>query len=281
MLKSFRRRPADPAAGLREALGGYTLPTFPHVITSAIELLSSPDVNLGEVGDLLSRDPGITARLLRLANSTTFAPRRPITSARHAVTMLGRNEVEGLLIALGVQQSLPAQPVGRFDPKDFWLVSSRRAVMAASIAGLVDPSARAESFTAALLQDMALPVLAQQAAAYPKVLDAVHNSGQDLLTVECERYGWHHGVVGGWMCATWDFPQNLTDLIINHHDLEPQTRDLPIARAVSLISPVGELARLEQTVEVIRAAYGIGPDEVLALLETSGREAGEVAALFN
>ncbi len=281
MLRSFRKKPADPTDGLRQALGDYTLPSFPHVITSAIQLLSSPDVNLGEVGDLLSRDPGITARLLRIANSTTFAPRRPITSARHAVTMLGRNEVEGMLIALGVKQSLPARPVGRFEPRDFWLVSSRRAVMAASIAGLVDPSSRAESFTAALLQDMALPLLAQQAADYPEVLDTVYDSGQELLSAECDRYGWHHGIVGGWMCAVWDFPENLTQLVVHHHDLKHQGPDLPIARAVSLISPVGELARLEETVEVIRAAYGIGPDQVLALLAASEQEAGEVAALFN
>ncbi len=281
MLKSLRKkREVDAGAGLREALGDYSLPTFPDVIASAMALLASPDVNLGEVGDTLSRDPGITARLLRIANSTMFAPRRPITSARHAVTMLGRNEVEGLLISMGVQQSLPMQAVGRFDPRDFWLVSSRRAVMAASIAGIIDPSARAESFTAALLQDMALPVLAANGDGYSEVLEQAHASERDLVTVENERYGWHHGVVGGWMCARWEFPESLANAVTGHHDLEPQGPDLPIATAVSFISPSGEDAQVERTVDVIHAAYGIPSDEIISLLETSAVEAGEVAATF-
>ena len=51
-------RKQDPKEALREVFGDYELPTFPRIVNEAISMISSADVNLSDVGELLGKDPG-------------------------------------------------------------------------------------------------------------------------------------------------------------------------------------------------------------------------------
>ena len=274
-------RKQDPQEALREVFGDYELPTFPRIVNEAISMISSADVNLSEVGELLGKDPGVSARLLKMVNSAAFAPRRPIESVTQAVTMLGRNPVESLLISIAVKRSLPQESSDGFDCHDFWVTSARRAAMAAEVAGRTDPASRSSSFTAALLLDMAIPVLVGRQDGY---LDTMHESGRVgsvLSVLEEDRFGWNHAEVGSWMGAAWDFPEHLVDLIAGHHTLEPENGPVPVATLVSLLDPADDEDRLNELVVLVDRHYGIAREEVDEMIARSRVEARAVAAMFD
>ena len=146
---------ADGGTGLCDLLSGVELPTFPAVVMNAIEQLADPDVALDHVGDVLARDPGVSVQLLSVVNSAAFSPRNQVRSVHQAVVMLGRNEVESMLLSVAVHRSLPRDHAVGYEPDRFWAAAARRASVAVTFAEVVDPARRSEHFTAALLQDMA------------------------------------------------------------------------------------------------------------------------------
>ena len=272
-------RKKDPKADLFEIFGGYELPSFPRIVSEAIDKLSSAEVNLNEVGELLGRDPGVSMKLLSMVNSATFSPRRPISSVGQAVAMLGRNQVESLLISLAVSNTV-ASSSGDFDFRSFWGLSARRAAMAAGLATLADPPSRSAAFTAALLQDMAVPVLTVRVGEYPAVHATAAHSGHSMVIDERNRFGWDHSEVGSLMARSWGFPDELASAIADHHtglDAPPSTS---IANTAALLADEIGDGDQEELIEHIAAVFGLSPDVSLELLERSHVEGREIATLF-
>lgn len=275
MLGWFRRK-GDPKAQLMKVLGDAQLPTFPAVVLEALSLLRNPDAQLVDISNKLVVDPGVSVKLLGVSNSAGFSLRQPVMNVEHAVALLGRSTVEGLLLGFAISAALPHNS---HTPKNFWTLAARRAVTARSLAQLLHPATQSESFTAALLQDMSLPLLANtRGAEYREVLAAANAGEQALETLERELYGWDHAHVSGWMCDSWGFPQQLTNAIGSHHE-EPE---LGVPLSVALVSGFGATpeAEHESLIERLHSTHGLNRDAVSALLQKAAEDAGEVAALF-
>ncbi len=250
---------SDEGGGLRSVLGGVELPTFPAVVMAAIEKLGEPDAALDQVADIIVRDPGFSVQLLKIVNSAAFAPRNQVRSVHQAVVMLGRNEVESLLLSVAVQRSLPRERATGFEPDRFWATSARRAAAAVTLAEVVDPARRSEYFTASLLQDMALPVLAHHEHRYGEVLDEWHRGSEDLVDLEHLRFDFDHATVASWMCDQWRFPPPLADAVARHHD-DPAAADTELP--------------------LVHDLYGIAKDRALELVEEGFEQAEGVAGMF-
>jgi len=141
----------------------------------------------------------------------------------HAVALLGRDELEAILISVAAGSVLPPLPAPGFVPARFWLAAARRAACAKSLAEIVDRPHRAASFTAALLQDVALPVLAHHGP--PEHADVVarwHLGHAPLESLERERFNWDHARVGGWICAAWGLPLPICRAVAAHHGPPPE-----------------------------------------------------------
>src|SRR5690606_36901808 len=140
----------------------------------------------------------VSAQLLRVTNSAAFSLRHRIESVEHAVSLLGRTEVEALLIAAVARGALPQRPRPGFAPIRFWKAAGRRAAAARALASVLHPETRSESFTAALLQDMALPVLSEiMRRSYGALAMKSYVSGIDLAQLELNELGWTHADAAG------------------------------------------------------------------------------------
>ncbi|MGF1464860.1 MAG: HDOD domain-containing protein [Sandaracinaceae bacterium] len=271
-------RARDPKKELEAVLGRYELPSFPAVASDVLRRLRDPDGELSAAADRLAEDPGLTQRVLGLANASAYALRHPVRSVAHAVSLLGRSEVESLVLAVVVRHSLPNPTGPGFDGARFWRSAARRAAAARAVADRVAPAGRSDSFTAALLSDMAVPLLcAARGEAYGEVLQQWHAAGGDLASLERDALGWDHPTVAGWMARRWRFPERLTDAIAVHHESADDEGLLP---AVGLVAPLGEAegAGVEQVVEEVAGRYGLPRDEIVALLAEAETQAGEIAA---
>ncbi|MEM7276434.1 MAG: HDOD domain-containing protein, partial [Actinomycetota bacterium] len=200
-------------------------------------------------------------------------------SVDQAVAVAGFGAVESMVLSVGVTTALPSAPVDGFDNRRFWWAASRRATVARAFALELHPVTASLSFTAGLLQDMAVPMLAAARPDYGAVLTEWHAGGGDLHELERSKFGWSHDLVADWLCAAWELPEALSAAISAHHDQD----DDAIPAAVRLVAPFREVEHLQALDLVVARAsegYGMDPDRVVALILEAEAEAGQVAAMF-
>ncbi|MDJ0890775.1 MAG: HDOD domain-containing protein [Gammaproteobacteria bacterium] len=281
MLSLFRTKRAERGADLHPVVSKYELPSFPALILRALEKVRDENAALSEIAELVSADPGLSARLLRTVNSSAYCLRHKVQSIAHAISLLGRGALESMLVAMAVQQILPRPTAAEFDPVRFWRTAARRASVARAVADHVDPSRRSESFTAGLLQDMAIPVLLlARPQEYVPLLRRWYAGDGDLVSLERDAFDWDHGQVARQMCDEWSFPEIIAAAIGAHH--EHWTPDVSVLPAVHLVAPLHETQDepgISQVVEM-GESLGLAADQMQSLLDASFDEADEIAQLF-
>ncbi len=273
-----RGRKRDKGFDFKTELGGYEPPSFPALVTRALDLLSDSEIDMLRVAEVIELDPGVSSRMLRLVNSASMAPRSKVTSVHQAAMMLGRNQLEALLISVGAGNAIPNPPNSSYQHQRFWATAAKRATLASLIAGRVDPTRRSENFTAALLQDMAIPVLVLRAEPYADVLDYWHHTNEDLTNLEVSSFGWHHGDVAGWMGSTWEFPADFVDFMGDHHE-GTSGQFLP----AHVVSPIREADSLGDALVIEKAAslLDIPTDDMVAMINEAEIESEALAALLS
>lgn len=273
MFATLKRMMGDTPTKLADAIGDAPLPTFPKVANQALDKLRDPNASLRAVGALLERDPHMSVSLLKTVNSAAFGLRRPCSTIGHAATLLGRTQLEGLVLAVAVKSTSPDRAHG-VNHSRFWKTATRRAAIARAIAAVVSPRMGSEAFTAGLLQDLAVPLIAQRKKGYNEVLEAWHGGEGDLDDLERERFGWDHAQVGGLMAEKWTFPKALLNAIRGHHS--------PDADAPSgIVGLLHETANdLDKLIELANSRYGIPHDKVVLAIATGDAEAAELHALW-
>jgi len=273
VLKTLRSMfSSDPHANLKRVVGATPIPSFPASIQRVQQALRDPSCSMATVGDRIAADPGLSIDVLKLANSAAYGLRRPVSDPAHAARLLGRSEVEALVLGIAVRDALPGRIPG-FDAGRFWHTAARRAALAAGLAQRVQPRVARLSFTAGLLQDLAVPLLAHaNPQGYRQVLATQRQLGGRLDHHERRSLGWDHAMVAGWLCEAWVFPQALALAIAGHHD---DSAPAPVQVAAELDDD------LEPMVEAARQRLGLPADTCLAVLEEADDRAHQVARLFS
>ena len=272
---------ADKSTAPDFPLTDEELPSFPRLASAVLQMLRDEDVHLGEVGEVLAQDPGLSVQFLALANSAAFATRHRVSNLRHATTLLGRNQVEQHLLACAIRRALPDARHSVFDPRRFWRSSVRRAAIAGALAGELDPAIRHECFTAALLEDMAVPLLLNQRGdEYVEALKRHEEDHVPLDELEREAFGWDHSEVGAWMAGKWELPQIIADAVATHH--------APLGQGSGALAPVQAVGAMqsndeqgdEQLIELAESRLHIPGDWTRELLSSLDEEVDELVAAF-
>lgn len=274
----MKRRRERSGNELKKLLVDVELPTIPGVVSTAIEETSAPDCDLAEVGTIITTDPGLSARLLSIANSAAYAPRNPITGVAQAVMMLGRNHLESLLISLAAGGVVNSVAPAGFDMESFWRKAAWRAGTAALLADRFDRGRRTENFTAALLGDIAVPILVRARPDYSDVLTEWEVAGGRLIDLERDTFGWDHVEVAGWMFDQWGFPPALRTAVLELGRPEQSEVEFPIVRIVSVLGTPGELSDvIGETAGRIETRFALAFDQAVALIEQAGDDSGKMA----
>lgn len=283
MVLRLLKKKSDDRRKLQSILGNYEIPTFPSVVMRTVDVLRRPDSSAADVAEVLSTDPGLTVRLLKLVNSAGYSPSRPVNDVAQAVAIAGSGTVESLVLSAGVTTALGVRDFNGFDQRRFWQTSSLRATLARKLAIEYHPATAGLSFTAGLLQDMAIPLLATAREDYRPVLAAWHAGAPDLIELELSVFGWAHDQVGQWLCQEWELPESLSDAVAGHHG-RSRASIPPAIRLVSSIREVPIEGSVEDVPEDIlgRAVteFGFDADRVRVLYEEAEAEAADLVWIF-
>ena len=228
---------------LKKILAGAQLPALPQSAIRLLELSQDPANGPAEFTCPIESDPGLTGQVLRFVNSSYFGFSQEISSVKLAITLVGIRTIKNFALWSAVFSLMPNPKCGPFDLRSLWQDSLRRALFARVMGKLLGMKGAEEAFSAALLQDMAVPLLAREApAAYVKLLAARRNGKNRLSALERHVFGWTHAEAGGIMARQWSLPDAFAELIENHLEIDrwirqPQREPANLAVAMSAILP--------------------------------------------
>ena len=235
--------PEPVALDLDRILAGGQLPALPQSAISLLQLSKDPNNGPSEFAVPIESDPGLTGQVLKFVNSSYFGFSREISSVKLAITLVGVRTIKNFALWSAVFSLMPNPKCGPFDLKYLWQDSLRRALFARAVAKLLGLRDAEEAFAAALLQDMAVPMLAKEFNSdYLELLSQRSQGAARLSDLERQRFGWNHAEVAGQMARKWKLPDGTAKLIERHTALEellskPGADPAEIAVALSSMLP--------------------------------------------
>jgi len=282
----LKRKKQGPEEHLRQLLEDYELPSFPASVMRVLEMLRDPDAPLSDISKLIEADPGMHVKVLKTVNSAAFGLPRKIGNIQHAISLLGKNRLEGIILPIAVKNAIPNTEKLCLKQQDFWRTSAKRACLARAIAGVLHPTTQAECFTAGLLQDMAIPVLIHvKEQKYCMTLETWNEDRRARLEeLEKQMFGVDHQSVGALMAEKWQFPDYLLDAILHHHN---GSASGTVPEAVTAVSQIRykkgqeEKDELQYMQEVLRESLGVNSSFSRKILEKAMGEAEEFCVIFN
>jgi HD-like signal output (HDOD) protein len=215
-----------PQSDLKKILANAQLPALPQSAIRLLELSQDPANGPIEFAVPIEADPGLTGQVLKFVNSSYFGFSREISSIKLAITLVGIRTIKNFALWSAVFSLMPNPKCGPFVLKSLWQDSLRRALFARSYAKLLGLKEAEEQFAAALLQDMAVPLLAKEnTKAYTELLESRKNGHVRLSHLEMQAFGWTHSEAAGMMARQWNLPEAFADMIESHHDIEKHAAD--------------------------------------------------------
>jgi HD-like signal output (HDOD) protein len=201
-------------------LAGAQLPALPQSAIRLLELSQDPDNGPEEFAVPIEADPGLTGQVLRFVNSSYFGFASEISSIKLANTLVGIRTIKNFALWSAVFSLMPNPRCGPFDLKSLWQDSLRRAVFARRFGKLLCLADSEDLFAAALLQDMAIPLLAKEMPnEYQELLEQRAGGQVRLSELEQEQFGWTHATAGGFISRSWHLPERFSSLIERHTQL--------------------------------------------------------------
>lgn len=213
------------------------MPSLPPTIAKIIEVCNNPTASPADLNKVISVDPVLTARVLRLINSAYYGLPVKIVSMVRAIIMLGINTVKNLALSTSVVDALEKKTSFRvLDSRQFWrhsLATGATARLLAKRHG-VEAAKLDDFFVAGLLHDIGkIPIDAVLTAQYREVIDWSESKGVPLPDCERDFLGFTHSEVGRRIVEAWNLGVVIRDTVTFHH--VPETYEGPERDVVDFV----------------------------------------------
>lgn len=197
--------------------------SLPDVYWKLKDILNSRDYSMQDVTKLISLDPGLTARLLRIVNSAYFGFAAKIGSINQAVSILGIRQIEDLVLTTAIADGLGGYECGHLDIRKFWLGSVYRAIAARNLASECNLMDGERMFVAGLLSDIGHLIMYKSIPAPTQnAQDESLESQIELHAIETRLLGFNHTDVAAHLMREWSLPESLITLIDKHLDFDAE-----------------------------------------------------------
>lgn len=182
------------------------LPSPPSTVLAIMQLMQRENASVALIAQLIQSDPALTGRVLKLANSSAFATRRPIVDIQNAIVMLGMQRVCNLALSISLIGKYQEGRCQSFNYPAYWSEALAIAVAIASLTTRERTAPNEEAFALGLLSDIGRLALA---TAWPEKYSECLESAQGdrLIILEQECFAINHRSVSLMLLADWGFPE--------------------------------------------------------------------------
>lgn len=204
--------------------GVINLVSLPEIYLRFNQVMLNPNHDARQVGDVISHDPALTARILKIVNSAYYSHAVKIELVSRAVSVIGEDDLRNLVLATSAVDGFKRLPNELVDIRLFWSHSVYTGITARLISRHCNILHGERLFVAGLLHDIGKlilyfeePVLSEQV-----LMEASENDGM-LFRAEQRLFGFSHADVGGALMSAWQMPDTLIEAVkYHHHPLDTQ-----------------------------------------------------------
>ena len=267
-----------------------TLPSPPTVAMRILDLSQDPDVDIAKVADVVSMDPALTAKILRIANSPLYAIRRKTENLRQAIMLLGLNGTLTMALSFSLSSSMHNNAGQGFDYNLFWKRSLAAATCSRRLSVAAGMGAGEEMFLAGLLQDIGMLAIDKLQPDFYSNLDTDQSDHNMVQELEKRALGADHAAIGGWLLQQWNLPETLQYAVAGSHNLEfvdRQSEHFSHAICVAVSGLLSDALLLDDggqsllpVLNLIKESLAIDDETLSGLPETLNEDFMEVASVF-
>ncbi|MCP3903456.1 MAG: HDOD domain-containing protein [Planctomycetes bacterium] len=216
----------DQAAIIDSAIKGIShIASLPEITLKIIELVEDPSSTAQDLHKIISNDPALCSRILKVVNSAFYGLPRQIGSINRAIVLLGLNAVKNIAIAASLTKLFRGGDLcPHFSARKLWIHSIAVAAGSKLLCDELNLGLPDEAFLAGLMHDIGIMVemqamrneLIQLFEELPIDGDGVPLA--DMIEHEDRIFGANHQQFGAALCDTWKFPKSFSYVTGHHHD---------------------------------------------------------------
>jgi HD-like signal output (HDOD) protein len=256
-----------------------TIPPRPEIVTVLFEEMSRDEPNLKRITKKISSDVGLSAAMLKAANSPAFGLPRKLGSVAQAIDFLGMRNVSSIATGLAIRHALGGGNAANH--RRFWDMAEKTALVCATFARQLRGIPVDQAYTFGLFHDCGIPLLTRQFPQYEATLARAISGDGDFVAVEEADVGTHHGAVGYFLTRAWQLPDDFCRAVLWHHDtevFEDRSVDESVRNFVGIVHLAehvlnravcevsGEWARFQ---EYVLAHFGLSEEDFMGLADAA------------
>ena len=231
-----------------------SIPSLPAIVYKVMQLINDENSNAADFEKLIVKDQALTARMLRMVNSSFFSLSRKVNSISDAVVYLGHNTIKSLVLGASTSNLFKKSlKVYGYQKEGLWQHANLVAAMARYLAKSANltPVEIENCYVSGLLHDIGKLILGPFVEQFADRFAPAMAANESLSQAEKEILGFDHGEIGGILLTNWKLPKNLVESVTLHHFPENATvtprETMVISLANNLSNRLG--FALEQPVE--------------------------------
>ncbi len=223
----------------KEITTGFQIPVKPEVLIELQQEQAKENQNINAIAEVIAKDVALSANILKTINSPIFGLNRTITDIKQSVIMLGIDSVSNIASFFQLKNaSKPGDKKAAISHEKYWDTAMQTANMVGILIeqlNLKNNCPFEDAYALGLFRDCGIPLMAMKFPDYKEILiEANTHPQQEFTIIEESHYQTNHAVVGYFVARSWNFPQNICELILRHHEpryledssVTPQQKDL-------------------------------------------------------
>jgi HD-like signal output (HDOD) protein len=215
-----------------------SISSLPMIFTRINDAVNNPRSSIADIGQVISEDPGLTARLLRIVNSAFYSFPSKIDTISRAVTIVGTQQLRDLALATSVMKVFKGIPEDLMNMEAFWCHSIGCGITARVLASHRREANLERYFVTGMLHDIGRLLLFMNLPRQARAaLQRCQRSGELLYQVEQEEIGFDHATVGSVLLQAWNLPASLEEVVAFHHAPQKALR-YPIETAIVHVADI-------------------------------------------
>ena len=267
------------------------LPTLPSTVGRLLSMFEDKNSNASLITEVILKDPSLTAKILKVANSAYYGFSQKISDLERAVALLGFNMVKSLAVSISVMKNLPSKNKTSLSTKELWNHSVTVAILMREMGKrLYDDKENEHLFILGLVHDIGMVVFDQFfSESYQEVVEEASNvNRKDFYKIEQRIIGFDHGETGGILLTRWNFPPIISQSVTGHHHFaeDESTREIALLKLGDMISHIDSQSEVNfqgHDVELNSVLQRLGIDNTFVNEILDFRESikDEITSFFN
>lgn len=214
------------------------IPSLPIMFQHINQRIDHPRTSIAEIGNIIKKDPGLTARLLRLANSAFYGLPNEVDSITRALVIIGTRELRDFILGTTILSLFKGIPEDLVNMDSFWEHSIACGLTAKIIATFRGDVNAERLFVAGLLHDVGRLFIYENLVEKARALiEECKRTGELLFHAEKLMLDFDHTDVGCELLKRWNLPANIQEMVTYHHR-PGEARSYPVETAIIHVADI-------------------------------------------